>query len=91
MVFVDWLAKVPPFLFIPPVGMGIAKLTLDTRRVDVAAVLRGFISPRYLLDHGLVRTYHVGILGSSEFGLYWILLVHEPTSGERVGEEGSAL
>lgn len=39
VVFVNGLAKVAALLRVPPVGMGIAVLTLDGGRVDVASVL----------------------------------------------------
>lgn len=45
VVLVHRLAKVPPLLLVPPVGMGIAELALDAGRVDVAAVLREIVSP----------------------------------------------
>jgi hypothetical protein len=50
VVLVHRLAKVPPLLLVPPVGVGIAELALDARRVDVAAVLREIVSPCALLD-----------------------------------------
>lgn len=33
------LAEVLAFLLVPPVGVGVAKLTLDRRRIDVATIL----------------------------------------------------
>lgn len=39
VVFVDRLSVVPPLLLVPPVGVRVAELPLDARRVDVAAVL----------------------------------------------------
>lgn len=40
VVLVHGLAKVATLLGVPPLGVGIAKLALDARGVDVAAVLR---------------------------------------------------
>ena len=39
VVFVHWLAVVPPLLRIPPVGVGVAVLALYSGGVDPAAVL----------------------------------------------------
>lgn len=44
VVLVNGLAKVSALLRVPPVGAGITELALDSRRVDVAAVLRYYQS-----------------------------------------------
>ncbi len=58
MVFVNRLSVVASLLFVPPIGMWIAELPLDARRVNVASVLamKGIISIcqlfEYLADAG---------------------------------------
>ena len=39
VVFMHWFPEVTSFLFIPPVGVRVSKLTLLGRRIDVATVL----------------------------------------------------
>ena len=39
IIFMDGLAKIPPFLLVPPVAIRVPKLPILSRRVDVAAVL----------------------------------------------------
>jgi hypothetical protein len=65
VVFVHRLAKVAPLLLVPPVGVGIAKLALDARGVDVAAVLREIVSPKCPLPVAALPPIARTISGSS--------------------------
>lgn len=54
VVLVEGFAVVAAFLLVPPVAVGVAELTLDSRRVDIAAVhvrvLGGFGTGRGLAE-----------------------------------------
>jgi hypothetical protein len=39
ILLVNWLAEIPPLLLVPPVGIGVSELALDSGRVLVAAIL----------------------------------------------------
>ena len=39
VIFMHWLIEVFPLLLVPPIAVGISKLTLLPRRIDVAAIL----------------------------------------------------
>lgn len=67
VVFVEGFAKVAPFLLVPPVGVGIAKLTFFGWRVDVTAVHAGVI------DVGLGDTSDLGKGGEEVAGSYGLV------------------
>mgnify|MGYP006976746385 CR=1 FL=1 len=90
----DGLAKVPPLLLVPPVGMGVAELALDAGRVDVAAVLREIVSSGCSAARSQnTSTHHVGVLLVCESRIVGVgvLLVDLAPADHGLGQECSLL
>lgn len=63
VVLVKWLAVVTTLLLIPPVGVWIAELALNSRWVDIAAVLRNIVRISSVKGHKLrALTDHAWVL-----------------------------
>lgn len=66
VVFVYRLTKVPSLLGIPPVGVGVTKLSLDSRGIDIAAILRIALKLVICRSDGVIwatATNHLGVFG----------------------------
>lgn len=48
VILMDGFTVIPPFLFVPPIGIRVSKLAGDGRWVDVASVLIGCVLVRGL-------------------------------------------
>lgn len=63
VVFMKWLAVVTTLLLVPPVGVWIAELALNSRWVDIAAVLRNIVRILSVKGHKLCAwTDHAWVL-----------------------------
>jgi hypothetical protein len=101
VVLVNGLAKVPALLLIPPVGVRVAELALDARRIDVTAILREEqsarrrrgISSSTTTAHPQTPTYHIRVLSICKLWVVGVgvFLVDDLPADHGFGEEGSPL
>lgn len=90
IVLVHGLAKVPPFLLVPPVGVRVAELPLDERWVDVASVLASGRQPMLneVRSKYCSRAHHSRVLLVGIFRVVGILLIQDvPGLRMRRGKE----